>query len=378
MTIYISLFQVTEAKLHSIRIVGAGSIGNHLAHAARSRGWKVTLTDIDPAALERSRGMIYPQRYGSWDQAIVVKDSRDSVADHADVVFIGTPPDSHIRLAIETLESVKPRVLLIEKPISGPDLTGCQQLWNLAEKKGVFAAVGYNHCLGKNTRKAEELIGSGILGTLRTISARTREHWQGIFGAHPWLSGPQDSYLGFSARGGGACGEHSHAINIWQHFAHVTGAGRVDEVSATLDIVKQDGCDYDRSAFITLKTSEGLVGDVIQDVVTVPAEKMARLQGDKGFIEWRVSHGAGTDAVLSGSLGGPVRQELIAKSRADDFVAEIDHLADIMAGRDTQSPIALQRGLDTMVVIAAAFRSHATGRRVRIDWSRGYSPDSIL
>ncbi len=40
--------------MHSIRIVGAGSIGNHLAHAARTRGWLVTLTDIDRAALERA------------------------------------------------------------------------------------------------------------------------------------------------------------------------------------------------------------------------------------------------------------------------------------------------------------------------------------
>lgn len=366
-----------EVQLRSIRIIGAGSIGNHLANAARSRGWHVTLTDIDPAALARARDSIYPERYGAWDDVIVLRDSRDAFKDPADVIFIGTPPDSHIRIALETLEHVKPKVLLIEKPLAGPDLSGCQDLLTAARKASVFAAVGYNHCLGANTMKAEQLIHGGILGALKTISARTREHWHGIFKAHPWLSSPNDSYLGFSARGGGACGEHSHAINIWQHFAHVAGAGRVAEVSATLDRVTDDDLDYDRLALLTLKTEHGLVGDVIQDVITLPAEKSARLQGSDGFVEWRVNHQPGKDAVLSGASAGPVEESLIAKTRADDFKAEIDHLTEVMEGRATASPISLQRGLDTMMVIAAAFKSNALGRRVKIDWARGYVPEAI-
>ena len=30
-----------------VKIYGAGSIGNHLAYACRSKGWDVTLCDID-------------------------------------------------------------------------------------------------------------------------------------------------------------------------------------------------------------------------------------------------------------------------------------------------------------------------------------------
>jgi predicted dehydrogenase len=177
----------------SIRIIGAGSIGNHIAHAARSRGWQVTLTDLDEAALTRARESIYPGRYGSWDDAIILRESRQAFKDYADVVFIGTPPDSHVKLSLETLEYVRPRILLIEKPLAGPDLAGCQRLRELAQKAGVFAAVGYNHCLGPNTMAAEHVIRSGFLGRLTTISARTREHWAGIFAAHPWLSGPSES-----------------------------------------------------------------------------------------------------------------------------------------------------------------------------------------
>jgi hypothetical protein len=65
-------------------------------------------------------------------------------------------------------------------------------------------------------------------------------------------------------------------------------------------------------------------------------------------------------------------------TRADDFKAEIDHLTGIMEGRATSSPISLERGLDTMMVIAAAFKSDALGRRVRIDWARGYTPEALI
>ena len=360
----------------SIRIVGAGSIGNHLANAARTRGWAVTLTDNDPAALERARSSIYPGRYGKWDEAIQLKDSQAAFGDPADVVFIGTPPDSHIALALATLERSPPRILLIEKPLAGPDLAGCQELLDKATAKGVVCLVGYNHCLGQNTVSAEKFLRAGGLGDILTISARTREHWQGIFNAHPWLPGPAASYLGFAARGGGSTGEHSHAINIWQHFARVCGAGRVVEVSARMDMVRDGGVDYDRAAFLTLKTEGGLIGDVIQDVVTQPAEKSARIQGVNGFVEWQVNAAPGKDRVVCGINGRDAEEVMISKTRADDFIAEIDHLAAIAAG-EAHSPISLVAGLETMMVIAAAFRSNELGRRVTIDWSRGFTPAAL-
>ena len=67
----------------------------------------------------------------------------------------------------------------------------------------------------------------------------------------------------------------------------------------------------------------------------------------------------------------------IAKTRADDFKAEISHLEAVLDGKTESSPISLERGLDTMMVIAAAFKSHELGRRVSIDWKAGYRPDAL-
>ena len=53
-----------------VKIYGAGSIGNHYAYACYKKGWNVTVTDKDPAALERMRNKIFPSRYGFWDTGI--------------------------------------------------------------------------------------------------------------------------------------------------------------------------------------------------------------------------------------------------------------------------------------------------------------------
>jgi hypothetical protein len=81
---------------------------------------------------------------------------------------------------------------------------------------------------------------------------------------------------------------------------------------------------------------------------------------------------------LSSKGGEAVDERLFKKTRADDFKAEIDHLADFMSGKVAHSPLELGRGLDTLMVIAASFKSNATGRRVRIDWSRGYCSEALL
>ncbi len=361
--------------MYKVNIFGAGSIGNHLARAFRTKGWSVTLSDIDPKALDRTKNEIYKSRYGKWDDAIRLCHSRDLLTEPADIVFVGTPPDSHMAIALEVLRNYTPKVLLIEKPLCGPDLINCQELFEAVRKAPIHALVGYDHVVAKSCIISEELIKNGILGLTETISCRTREHWGGIFNAHPWLSGPQDSYLGYSSRGGGAIGEHSHAINLWQHFAHIIKAGKVVEVSAKL--VFEKDANYDKLGIATFVTEAGLAGDLIQDVVTFPAEKLARIQGTDGFVEMRVNYNTEGDAVISGQKNKPTEITIIPKKRPDDFLQEANHIEALLNGSTKYSPISLERGLDTMMVIAAIFKSHQSRRPVEITWSKGYTPDAL-
>lgn len=355
-----------------VKILGAGSIGNHLSNAARSKGWDVTLCDIDEAALARTRNEIYPARYGDWDEAITLTTTDDAPTSGFDWIFIGTPPDSHIDLALVAVEE-RPEAILIEKPLASPDLRGCQSLYERAAKAGVRLFVGYDHAVARSTSRFTEL--AQKLKDVQTLDVSFREHWQGIFDAHPWLSGPSDTYLGFWERGGGACGEHSHALNLWQHIAHEIAAGRVAEVMATLDYVQADGADYDRLALINLRTENGLVGRVVQDVITRPPLKWARIQGHDSGVEWQCLASPYQDVVAQ--IGANAGEEVFEKTRPQDFIQELDHIEKALA-RGEKSPISGERGFETMLVIAAAHLSSQNDCTVSIDYSKGYTQEALV
>ena len=75
-----------------VKIYGAGSIGNHLAYACRSKGWNVLICDVDTEALEHTKNEIYPSRYGSWDDEISLIAEAELEEHKYDLVIIGTPP----------------------------------------------------------------------------------------------------------------------------------------------------------------------------------------------------------------------------------------------------------------------------------------------
>lgn len=360
-----------------VKVIGAGSIGNHLTQAARRMGWSVDLCDVDPAALERTRELIYPTRYGAWDPSIRLFESKAAPVGGYDYIFIGTPPDSHLSLARQAIGE-QPRAILIEKPVCGPTLEFAADVDASLASTGIAAFVGYDHVVANSVQRVEQLLRSGAVGNVVSIAVEFREHWGGILKAHPWLKGPADSYLAYWKRGGGALGEHSHALNLWQHFARIVGAGPVRQVSASLDYVSVDGAEYDRSAYLSLVTEGGLRGGVVQDVVSLPVRKWARIHGLDGTIEWHCNHAPNEDAVMVQNVTtGESAEYRFKKTRPDDFLAELKHIEAAMRGDPSASPIALRRGLDTMMVIAAAHRSSREGKTMEVESSNTYTADAV-
>lgn len=360
--------------MFNVKIIGAGSIGNHLAHASRSLGWNVTICDVDQAALDRTKQTIFPTRYGKWDEAIKLSLVKNAPQGGFDLIVVGTPPDSHLPLALAALEE-KPKAILVEKPLCPPNLEQAQRLQNMAIESGTLAFVGYDHVVGK---AAQETLNACLrLSTIETIDVEFREHWGGIFAAHPWLQGPQDSYLGFWKRGGGASGEHSHAINLWQFLSGGLGKGRITEVSARLDYVKTNMVEYDKLCMLHLTTEEGLIGRVVQDVITSPSRKWARIQGGDGFAELTIGHQPGIDRVDWKTNGEDIKFRTIQKTRPDDFIWELQHIEAVMTGKTKDSVLSLERGLETMLVVAAAHLSSAKKRSVRINYGKGYTPQAL-
>jgi len=354
-----------------VKIIGAGSIGNHLANASRSIGWDVTICDQNEEALRRTKEEIYPSRYGSWDENIKLElaSKNDQLNTFYDLILIGTPPDSHIHLAISAAES-KPRAILIEKPASGLDFSEIENLLEVSKKNNVKLFVGYDHIVSDSVEYCSKLLTDNFLGEVDTIDVEFREHWGGIFNAHPWLEGPWDSYLGFSYRGGGALGEHSHALNLWQHFARACSFGKVHKVQAKLQQVKNEQVDYDSIASLNLITETGHLGRCIQDVVTLPTKKQFIIQGKNARIECILSPLADEVRIIPAS-GGEVTTKIFNKTRPDDFVKELNHIKDVL-NNGAESPIDLNFGLDTMRVIHAAHKSNISDNTENIDYNLSF------
>ncbi len=124
-----------------VKVIGAGSIGNHLSNASRRLGWDLDICALDPKALERTRADIYPGRYGEWDSAIGLYHTDEVPRGCYDYIFIGTPPDSHMDLALDTLKE-SPRAILVEKPLCTPSPEGAAEFHALARDGGVAAFCG--------------------------------------------------------------------------------------------------------------------------------------------------------------------------------------------------------------------------------------------
>ncbi|QDU73689.1 Oxidoreductase family, NAD-binding Rossmann fold [Bremerella volcania] len=357
-----------------VKIYGAGSIGNHLANASRQLGWDVTVCDVSEAALNRMREEIYPARYGTWDPAIQLCTNDNAPQGGFDLILVGTPPEYHLPLAVQALAE-NPRAIMVEKPVCQPSLELAQTLCKEAGDTKLF--VGYDHVVSRAVTAGRQHLADQVLGQVHWIDVEFREHWKGIFAAHPWLSGPSDTYLGYWQRGGGASGEHSHALNLWQHLAHVCDGGRVSEVDAKMVYESHDQGTYDSQCMLNLQTEAGLVGRVVQDVVTFPPSKRAVVHGERGSLQIVIGYKPGCDAViLQVEDVAPVVAEF-PKTRPDDFIQELRHIAAHLEDSAPESPISLARGLDTMLVIAAAHESDSQSCRMQLDYQRGYLLEAV-
>jgi predicted dehydrogenase len=346
-----------------VKIYGAGSIGNHLTQASRRMGWQVTVVERDQKALDRMKNDIYPTRYGAWDPAIEQYIVGTEPKGAYDIMMIGTPPNVRVQVAMEALKE-KPKLMLLEKPLCGPEAKGLKQLIAQAKKQKTILVMGYDHGVAESIDFVVSLIKKKQIGDVLTLDVEFREHWGGILKAHPWLKGPQDSYLAYTALGGGASGEHSHALHLWQYLARVSGMGTWKEVGAVYDMQKKGKMEYDAIAAFTFVTDKKKIGRVIQDVVTQPTRKWARLQGSAGYIEW-YCNGDPRGDVVKWKLAGAESEEsrIFDKKRPDDFYRETLHIDAILKRKikPTDSPIVIDAGVRVMEVLKTVYAKRGGG-----------------
>ena len=143
-------------------ILGCGSIGTRHSVNLKASGHEVTLIDIDVnKALDLRRAQL------EFDAAVA--SSLGAAVDwDAEAVIIATPPDSHVRLALEAVRSGMP--VFIEKPLS-PSLDCVDTLIAGVEERGLVAQMGMNLRFHRDLMDLKQRILDGQLGQVLHVRA---------------------------------------------------------------------------------------------------------------------------------------------------------------------------------------------------------------
>lgn len=160
--------------MHSILIIGCGSIGERHLRTFKSTGRaNVTACDASPALLETMAKTYQVPTTPDWEKAIE--------AEKFDACVICTPAHLHVPIAIRVLE--KGLNVLIEKPLSQAT-TGIDDLIRARDKSGKRAAVAYVLHVYPLLNQAADYIRSGELGPLKHVTATSGQYFPGGRPAH--------------------------------------------------------------------------------------------------------------------------------------------------------------------------------------------------
>ena len=337
------------------RIFGAGSIGNHLSNALRKLNYEVEVIDIDKNALIRMRDDIYPTRYGIWDSNIKLKEEPSE--DFVDLEIIGTPPDTHSEILIKRINQNKSRCWLVEKPFTTPSKKQISDLEKKIKPQKDIIFVGYNHSISPAFLDLLSDLESSEEPT--KISCSWTEHWGGIFKAHPWLSGPGDSYLGFKNRGGGALMEHSHGLHLLMILFDIYKL-EIENINST--VLMDKNLNYDKKTYLSFefKGSE-IPSFYTTDVITYEVDKSLNIETKNDSYKVIFGSDNGTSDTYIRKNNFIEITKKYKKSRADDFIQEvkiIDNFLKYKVNEKIIKNISCEKGLKVASICANIFENN--------------------
>ena len=151
-------------EINSVGVVGCGYWGPNLVRNFRSiPGCQVpAVCDVSAKRLKHLQGL-YP------DLAVLTDYRQFLEKTELDAVAIATPVKFHFPLAKASLLAGKHT--FIEKPMASSSAE-CEELINLAQRKGLSLMVGHTFLYSSPVRKIVELVESGDIGEIRYINCR--------------------------------------------------------------------------------------------------------------------------------------------------------------------------------------------------------------
>jgi predicted dehydrogenase len=221
-------------------IIGVGNVterksGPGFQQADRSELVAVMRRNGDLAADYARRNNV-PHWYDDADQ--LINDPE------VDAVYVATPPDSHREYAVRVAQAGKP--VYVEKPMARTALE-CEEMISACDEAGVGLFVAYYRRAMPRFATVKELLDSGRIGELRSVSIRNErppqheEGWRvqpqisggGHFvdlGSHildllDWLLGPVTHAAGVATNRGGRYTAEDLVTGVFSFGSGVAGVG---------------------------------------------------------------------------------------------------------------------------------------------------------
>lgn len=339
-----------------LAVMGAGLIGRrHAAHIAAEPGMVLSAI-VDPVPGSRDVAMGTGARwYPSFDALLA--------SDRPDGVVVATPNQLHVEHGLALVAAGIP--LLVEKPIAD-DVAGAATLVGAAEEAGIPLLVGHHRRHNPMIRKAKEIVESGRLGRILTLSG------------HFWLMKP-DEYFEMAWRREAGAGpvllNLIHDIDLFRYLC-----GDVVSVQALASNAVR-GNAVEETAVVILRFASGVLATFnVSDSVVAPwswelttGENPAYPQQDQSCYQIGGTHGSLTVPQLElwthpdkRGWWEPLRRERVPFVPDDPLRVQLRHFCEVIRG-EAEPLVSGREGLKTLAVIEAVKRSARDGMPVVID-----------
>lgn len=339
-----------------IALVGAGVIGRrHLDAMAKTDAAElVAIVDPRPdaAAEAAARGVPF---FTDLDEML------REVAPAG--VIVATPTEAHFAAAAAALAAG--RHLLIEKPVAAT-LDEARALVAKAEETGGRVLVGHHRRYYPHVEKARALIESGAIGRVVAVSGQWcvrkhddyyREDWR-----RRWQAGPILTNL----------------VHELDYLRHILGPVSAVQAEVSRDV---QGFEKEDAAAIILRFASGALGAfALSDQADSPwawefatgenaafprsGENAIRFAGTEGALDFPNLRLWRSDGDAPSWLA-PKRAEEFPMDLGDAFIRQIDHFADVIAGRAAPK-VSASDAAATLEATLAVLEAGRTGARVTL------------
>lgn len=247
-------------------VVGCGSIGRrHIQNLRNISSGEILACDLDSKRLDYIKEKHNITVFSDLDQAF---------SKNPDVVFVCTPPSSHIPIAIKTVKNNAH--VFIEKPMSNT-LDEIDDLLIAAKKNDLQIFVGYNFRFQKGMQLVKKIIDRDRVGKI--ISGRA-EFGQYLPNWRPW----QDYTKSYTTRkdlGGGIILDGSHEIDYMRWLL-----GDAEQVFCFADKVSNLEVETEDVAEILIKFKKEILCEIHLDFIRKGYSRNCKIIGEKGVVTW--------------------------------------------------------------------------------------------